>query len=403
MSNGTRSLTIVGGGRIDGRDDHPLVVADGRITEYAPGSPTDGPGPTIDADGLMICPGFVDLQINGGHGLDLATHPESMWELARRLPRHGVTSFLPTIISSPPAVTDRALVAFGRRPEDHRGAEPLGLHFEGPMLNPERAGAHPRANLVTPDPEIVARWTRSNGVALVTLAPELPGAVDLIRRLTGEGVVVSAGHTTATAAEADEGFAAGASMVTHLFNAMGPMSHRAPGLAGAALADDRVAVGLIVDGVHIDPLLVKVAWRAKGAKRVILVTDAVAAMGLDPGRYEFGGSTVTADNRSVRTETGVLAGSVLTMDRAVINTVEFTGCPLADAVAAASTTPAAAVGAGDRGHLSPGAVADVVLLGPDGAVAVTVCRGEIAFVGDGAVDRISGGALDEEGVSTWRS
>ncbi len=374
-----------------------VLVANGRIVDG------DGHGghsiATIDADGLVVAPGFVDLQINGGFGFDVAGEPETMWELGRLLPRHGVTSFLPTVISSPATVTDRALVALSRRPADHRGAEPLGLHFEGPMLNPERAGAHPPEHLVAPSPEITARWTRPNGVALVTIAPELPGAVELIERLTADGVAVSAGHSTATSAEAFAGFDAGSSMVTHLFNAMGPMSHRAPGLAGAAMADDRVAVGLIVDGVHVDPLMVKVAWRAKGPARVVLVTDAVGAMGLPAGRYELGGITVTADATSVRTETGVLAGSILTMDQAVRNTMAFTGCSLDEAVTAAATTPATVIGATERGHLRPGAVADVVLLEPDGSVAATICAGSIAYLADHATDRL----VDPQHTDSWRS
>lgn len=256
------------------------------------------------------------------------------------------------------------------------------------MLNPERAGAHDRRNLVSPDPELVARWSGAGGVALVTLAPELPGAVEVIERLRASDVVVSAGHSTATSSEAAAGFDAGMSMVTHLFNAMSPMGHRSPGLSGAALADERIAVGLIVDGVHVDPVAVKVAWRAKGPERVVLVTDAVAALGLGPGRHRLGDRLIVADETSVRTEDGILAGSVLTMDRAVANIVAFTGCDLADAVAAASTTPAAVIGATDRGHLRPGAVADVVMLEPDGSVAVTICRGLLAHVSELAADRI---------------
>ena len=395
---GNVSLRIVGGDPVGGG---PAIAGERIVGDARSDGATDHGGrpAVIDADGLVVAPGFIDLQINGGFGFDVAGEPETMWELARLLPRHGVTSFLPTIISSPAAVTDRALAAFANRPHDHRGAEPLGLHFEGPMLNPERAGAHSPANLVAPSPEITARWTRANGVALVTIAPELPGAVDLIARLTAEKVTVSAGHSVATAVEAVTGFDAGVSMATHLFNAMGPMSHRAPGLAGAALADDRIAVGLIVDGVHIDPTMVKVAWRAKGAARVVLVTDAVGAMGLGPGRYEMGGLTVTADATSVRTDTGILAGSILTMEQAVRNTIRFTDCPPAEAAIAASTTPAAVIGVADRGHLRPGAAADVVLLEPDGSVAVTICGGTVAHLADHAVDRLT----DPKGTVSWKS
>lgn len=396
MTDETQPIRIVGGTLVHDDARRPLTIVAGRITDHLDEGET---GTTVDADGLAVCPGFVDLQINGGFGLDVTGTPETMWKLGRLLPRHGVTSYLPTIVSSPASVTDRALAAFAGPPPGHRGAEPLGLHFEGPMLNPERAGAHEPGNLIAPDPEIVARWTRTSGVVLVTIAPELPGAAELIAGLRTDGVTVSAGHSMATATEAADGFDAGVSMVTHLFNAMGPMSHRAPGLAGAALADDRVAVGLIVDGVHVDPTMVKLAWRAKGPSLVVLVTDAVAAMGLDPGRYELGGRAVTADHTSVRTDGGVLAGSVLTMDRAVRNLIEFTGCSLRDAVAAASSAPAAAIGATDRGHLQPGAVADVVLLESDGSVAVTICGGVVAHVAESAAGRVT----DRKGAVPWRS
>ncbi len=389
-----RPLVIRGGTRLGEAIAGPLAMANGRIRDGAEDGPGGAPGGdgtiAIDADGLLVSPGFIDLQINGGHGLDLTTEPTSMWALGELLARHGVTAFLPTIISSPPAVTDRAMAALRVRPTDHRGAEPLGLHFEGPMLNPDRAGAHDAGNLVAPGPGLVTGWSRANGVALVTLAPELPGAAAVIERLIANGVTVSVGHSAATATEAAAAFDAGASMVTHLFNAMTPMGHRAPGLIGAALADHRVTVGLIADGVHVDPLVVKVAWRAKGPERVALVTDSVAAMGRGPGRHRLGDQTIIADTTGVRTTGGVLAGSALTMDRAVVNTVEFTGCTPADAVTAASATPAAAIGLSDRGHLGPGAVADVVLLEPGGDVAVTICGGRIAHVADGAADRIVG-------------
>lgn len=390
MSNAPPSiLTVRGGERLTDTGSSPLAVVDGRIVEAPPKYVEPGRGTTIEADGLLVAPGYIDLQINGGYGLDLATEPESMWELARSLPQHGVTSFLPTIISSPPTVTDRALAALTARPDGHHGAEPLGLHFEGPMLHPERAGAHDPANLVAPDPALVARWTRANGVALVTLAPELAGVMEVIDFLTANGVTVSAGHSTATASEAAAAFDAGVSMVTHLFNAMNPLNHRAPGLAGAALADERVAVGLIADGVHVDPVAVKVVWRAKRPERTVLVTDAVAAQGLGPGHHHLGNRVIVADTTSVRTEDGVLAGGVLTMDRAVVNAIAFTGCTIAEAVIAASTTPAEVIGSTDRGHLRPGAVADIVLLEANGSVAVTICRGRIAHLSGNAADRVA--------------
>lgn len=381
-------LSIVGGrlltdtGLGDGE-----VMLDGELIRSVDRWPS-GADPVIDADGLIVAPGFVDLQINGGHGLDLASDPASMWALGRLLPRHGVTSFLPTIVSSPSSVTDAAIEAFNQRPVDHQGAEPLGLHFEGPMLNPERAGAHRKANLSAVDRSVIGGWNRSTGVALVTMAPELPGAHPLIAELVAGGVVVSAGHSSATAAQARAGFDAGATMITHLFNAMAPLGHRAPNLVGIGLSDPRAFVGLIVDGVHVDPTVIDIAWKAKGPSGTVLVTDAVAPMGQGPGVYELGRNTITADDVRVVNEAGVLAGSVLTMDRAVRNLIDYTGCPTGEALVAAARTPTDVLGEPSRGRLTAGAIADLVLLDQQLEVQITICRGRVSYVAESAVRRL---------------
>jgi N-acetylglucosamine-6-phosphate deacetylase len=338
----------------------------------------------------MVAPGFIDLQINGGYGHDLITAPASMWELGRLLPRHGVTSFLPTFITSPPETTDEAIEALARRPAGYVGAEPVGLHFEGPMLNPNRRGAHPAGHLAPAEPSTIAGWDRARGVALVTIAPELPGGSAVIAELVKRGVSVSAGHTEADADQARAAKAAGVSLVTHLFNAMAPAGHRQPNLVGVALADSDLTVGLIVDGVHVDPVMVAATWRAKGPGEVVLVTDAVAPMGLGPGRFDLGRSTIIADQRSVRNEAGVLAGSVLSLDQAVRNLVAFTGCKPAEAIATVTATPARAAALNGRGGLEPGSVGDVVLLDEHLQVRLTVCGGRIAYVHDHEQARISG-------------
>lgn len=375
------------------------VVTDGD-TIRAPGSARPRPVTTIDASGLLVAPGFVDLQINGGYGHDIASEPRSLWDLGIELPRHGVTSFLPTIISSPPNTTAAAMAAIGDRPDGYRGAEPIGLHFEGPMLNGERRGAHPAAHLVEPALDIISTWSAANGVRLVTVAPELPGATEVIRQLVDRGVVVAAGHTEATAEETEAGMEAGVAMVTHLFNAMAPLGHRDPNLVGVALADRRLTVGLIADGLHVDPIVVTATLRAKGPGGIALVTDAVAPMGLGPGRYELAATTITADTESVRTDAGVLAGSILTMDQAVRNMMAFTGCDPAEAVGMATTTPATAIGEDGRGRIAPGAVADLVLLDDDLTVQLTICAGRLAHVDPAAEWRVAG--LDREDPS-WRS
>ncbi len=330
----------------------------------------------LDAAGAVVVPGFVDLQCNGGFGIDLTSEPEALWELARLLPRTGVTAWLPTIVSSPPGAIERALAAWARHPGGVV-AEPLGLHLEGPFLAPGRRGAHDPRHLSAPDPQRAASWSAATGVALVTLAPELPGALPLVRELVGRGVVVAAGHTDATAEEAAAAIEAGVSFVTHLFNAMAPLHHRSPGLAGVALADGRVRAGVIADGVHLHPLTVAVAWRSLGP-RLVLVTDAVAALGSHE-RTRLAGRALSQSPEGVRLADGTLAGSDLSMDRAVRNLVELTGCPLRDAAAAASAAPAAVLGRGALGRLAPGARGDVVVLTSAGEVAATVIGGQVAW------------------------
>jgi N-acetylglucosamine-6-phosphate deacetylase len=323
----------------------------------------------LDADGGIVVPGFVDLQCNGAGGIDLTAEPERLWEVAALLPRFGVTAWLPTIVTSPPDRVDRALAALGARPAGLGTiAEPLGLHVEGPFLNPVRRGAHDPALLADPaaDAGRIAGWSRETGVALVTLAPELPGALDLLRALTDRGVIVAAGHTDAGYDEMHAAVDAGVSMVTHLFNGMNALHHRAPGVPGAALSDERLHAGMIADGVHVDPAVVALAWRLLG-ERFVLVTDAVAPMGT-PG----------ATGQGVRLGDGTLAGADLPMDGAVRNLTAFTGCTLREAARAASAHPATVLGDPTRGHLDPGARGDLVVLSPDGEVRATVIAGEFA-------------------------
>lgn len=357
-------------------------------------------GLEIDASGLTVAPGFVDVQVNGGFGVDLASNAEGMWELGRKLTRHGVTSFLPTIISSPSSVTDAAIATLQDRPTGFAGAEPLGLHLEGPMLSPDRPGAHQVQNLAPPSLDLVAGWSQRNGVVLVTIAPELPGALDVISTLVERGVIVSAGHTESDASDARHAIAAGVTMVTHLFNAMAPLGHRKPSLVGVALADTSLVTGVIVDGVHVAPEIVAAIWNAKGSDGFVLVTDAVASMGMGPGIYELAGKTSIATEYDVRTNEGVLAGSVLSMDQAVRNLVQYTGCEPALALRSASTTPARVIGANDRGRIEPGTRADVILLDQQLSVQMTLCRGRLAFVADGAQARVPNQLLDQMHQST---
>ena len=366
------SLNVRGGRDPLGRR-MDLSIRDGILVE-------DTPATTIlDATGLTAAPGYIDLQVNGAFGNDFTTDPESIWAAATRLPETGVTSFLPTIITAPEGTVDAAREALRHRPGDFVGAQPIGLHVEGPMLSLEKRGAHPTELLA--ERASAHDWSPENGVALVTIAPEIPGALDTIRTLSDRGVVVSLGHSNATCNQAQAGARAGATFGTHLFNAMSLMTSREPGLAGFLLTDPEMRFGLINDGVHLHRRIVELAW-ATGRDRMILVTDAIAATGIGDGTYRLGSLVVTVTDMTVRREDGGLGGSVLTMDRAVRNLLAITGCTLEQAITAASGRPADLMGLADRGTLTTGRRADIVLLDRDAAVAATITAGRLAYVAD---------------------
>jgi N-acetylglucosamine-6-phosphate deacetylase len=362
--------------------DGTVLIVDGRIQTIAPSHQIKLPDRVrcIDATGLHLVPGFIDLQLNGAIGLDFTSEPRSIWPVAEFLPSTGVTSFLPTIITSPLTAVATAQTAItSNPPQGFLGATPLGLHVEGPFLHPDKKGAHNPTYLQLPTVEKVANWSPENGVRLVTLAPELDGALNVAKLLGKRGVVVSAGHSTATLAQATAGFDAGIRYGTHLFNAMPSLYHREPGLAGALLADNRATSGLIVDGEHVHPELVKLVWRLVGNGRLTLVTDAMAALGMPPGRYTLGDFAVQVDETTARLPSGTLAGSVLRMDTAVRNLINFTGCTLAEALPTVTRTPADLLGLPHKGRLVPGCDADLLLLTPDLQVHTTFIAGRIVY------------------------
>lgn len=334
----------------------------------------------VDLHGLTILPGFMDIQINGAFGKDFTKDPNSLWQVAAGLPRFGVTSFLPTVITSPPATIQHALEVWNEGPPaGFRGAIPLGYHLEGPMLNPGKKGAHNPAYMRLPMLELVAGWSPVNGVRLATLAPELPGAAEVIRLLVRQGVVVSAGHSLASYEQALQAVEQGVTCGTHLFNAMLPLDHRAPGLTGALLNLPELHTGIIADGVHAHPAMLELAWKAKSPHSLILVSDAMAALGMPPGRYHLGDFDVTVDETSARLPNGTLAGSILKMDAALRNWMAYTGCTLSQAAACASANPADLLGLKTKGRIRPGADADLVVLDSNREVAATLVGGEVVF------------------------
>jgi N-acetylglucosamine-6-phosphate deacetylase len=356
------SLQVRGGRDVHGvpRD---VMVVDGRVVD---GSTPASDAPVLDATGLVVAPGLVDLQVNGACGVDVTAHPERLWEVAAALPAYGVTSFLPTVITAAPEQRQRALATL-RDAQERRGARPLGLHLEGPMLAPERKGAHPDRWLRAPDERLVDRWSREAGVVVVTVAPELPDASEVIRSLVGRGVVVSIGHTSATTTQVEAAIRAGASCVTHLFNAMPPLGHREPGPVGTALGDDRLVAGVIADGHHVDPLTLRVAWRCLGPDRFLAVSDTTAALGLPDGATLLGEQDVVVAEGTVRLPDGTLAGSAASLLDCVGVLLRTTGCTLADAITTATTTPARVLGDRRLGRLDDGCHGDLVLLDHDPA------------------------------------
>jgi N-acetylglucosamine-6-phosphate deacetylase len=377
---GHNPLSVTGRLLVDGRFVvGALVVEGGRIVEVRADTVGALPGARLDAS--LVSPGLIDLQCNGAFGLEVGGDPAALAALASRLPASGVTTFLPTAVSAT-AAHYRAVAAAFAACRQAPGARLPGLHLEGPLLSPNRAGAHDPRAIAAADgtlDDVLDELVGAGVLGMVTLAPERPGALARVRRLVEAGVVVSLGHTDATFEQTVAGIDAGATLVTHLYNAMSGFHHRAPGAVGAALTDDRVAVSLIADGEHAQPAALKLALHAKGPDRIVLITDAVAAAGAPAGAYQLGGLPIVSDGVSARLADGTLAGSTLTMDRAVRAMVRLSGARVEDALAMASGVPAARVGLADRGGLAVGRRADLVLWSANLEVETTIVGGEIVF------------------------
>ena len=354
------SAALVAGRLVPG----DVEVVDGRVTAYGLSSP-NGHG--------IASPGFVDLQVNGFGGVDFLDADAGGFEHAgEALLETGVTAYLPTLITAPEENLVAALVEIGEAVA--RGPRILGAHVEGPFLSPRRLGTHPPSARRDPDPALLERILAAGPVRLFTLAPELPGALELVDLLVSRGITVSAGHSDATADEANAAFDRGVGTVTHLFNAMRPFSHRDPGVAGVALARPDVTVQVILDGVHLAPDTVRLVWRAAGG-RLALVTDAVAGAGVGgDGSYHLGDVAVEVRNGVVRRDDGVLAGSVLTMIEAVRN-LHALGVPLEAALDAATAVPARVIGA-ECGRIQAGSPADIVVLSEELEIERVLVAGE---------------------------
>ncbi|MCX8062522.1 MAG: N-acetylglucosamine-6-phosphate deacetylase [Anaerolineales bacterium] len=363
--------------------DACISISEGRITQIAPYDKAKQPfqGQKIECRGWIASPGWIELQINGAYGVDFAEEPHRIWEVAARLPEFGFTAFLPTIVTSPLPVFRQAIEVWKAGPPfGWKGAFPLGLHFEGPFLNPKKKGAHNPQFLQLPKLELVTDWDAANGVRLVTLAPELPGALELGQSLRQRGVTLAIGHSFATYDEAIAAFEQGFCYVTHLYNAMTPLEYRAPGLVGAILTHPEITVSLIADGVHVHPSMLKLAYQTRDPEHVVLVTDAMSALGMPPGQYPLGGhQEVFVDERSARLKDGTLAGSILKPADALRNMMEYCGVFMESILPCLTSTPAHVLGLTTKGRLEIGADADLTLLDSQGNPTMTIVGGEIVY------------------------
>ena len=364
--------------------ENPLIeIEDGRIASIS-STKESWATPTHHFSGATLAPAFFDIHFHGAAGHDvMEATPDALSAIGKLLARHGTANYLATTVTAPLEATLRSLSALAKiikKPDllPAGYARPIGIHLEGPFLSHTKRGVQPAEHLLKPDiGTFNDLFEASEGlIRVATVAPELPDAIELIEHARTLGVRVSLGHSDATRESAHAAIDAGAVSATHTFNAMRPLDHRDPGILGVVLTDDRLFAELICDGIHVDPQMVRLWWRAKGADRAILVTDAMSAAGMPDGEYQLGGFAVQVSNGRA-TARGVLAGSVLTQDRALSNFVEFTGAPLDRALRLLTTNPATMTGI-NTGSLAQDQPADFVVIDAAGTVHTTFIDGKLA-------------------------
>ncbi|BAH45465.1 probable N-acetylglucosamine-6-phosphate deacetylase [Brevibacillus brevis NBRC 100599] len=372
----------------DGQELHNglVVVGNGTIT-YAGKAEEYGkalPDHVVTVEDSWICPGFVDMHMHGIDGYDtMDGTPESLQAISTALARHGVTSFLATTMTAPYAQLEQVLVNIAQNSKEGLlGAQAIGIHLEGPWINPRYKGAQKEENIAIPKLDAVQKlYGLSEGlIKVVTIAPEQPEALEAIAWLKERDVIVSAGHTGATFAQATEAVDAGVRHFTHCFNAMTGLHHREPGVVGAAMYHEQLSTELIADGIHVHPAVMKILYRVKTAERLALVSDSMRAAAMGEGTYDLGGQEVHVHDNQAKLADGTLAGSILTLNRAVGNMVTLSGVSLPDAVEMASLTPASILGFGERkGRLAAGYDADITVLNTQFDVTMTFVAGKEVY------------------------
>jgi N-acetylglucosamine-6-phosphate deacetylase len=366
----------------DGFIDHPLIVVeDGLIRSITARSEAGVRAVTHDFGDATLTPGLLDIHMHGCAGKDvMEATPEALRTVSRYLADHGVTEYLATTVTAPLDATLRSLAGLShlvRRGEHTDVAEPVGIHIEGPFVSHAKKGMHPAEHILEPSPALLDRlWEASEGqIRLMTIAPEVSGAIETIQRATELGIRASIGHSDASKSDTLKAIAAGATTATHTFNAMRPYGHREPGILGVVLDDDNLYSDLICDGIHVAPEAVRLWFKAKGQAKAILITDSLQATGMPNGLYTLGVTRVHVEDGVCTTDEGVLAGSIITLQQAIERFRSFTGSDLATAVHLASRNPSAMLGRGSQ--LTPGKPANLNAYASDGVLLATIVRGKI--------------------------
>ena len=365
-----------------------IIVEKGRIREIMNeeelSTATLTGAEVIEGKDKFIVPGYIDIHVHGGGGSDVMDGDyEAINQIAIAHSHFGTTSFLPTTMTMSKDKIIRSLRSICEAvKKGTAGAEILGIHMEGPYINPEKKGAQKEEDIKKISIEEFLEFNQASGnlIRLVTIAPEMPGAIGLIKYLYKQGIIASVGHTNATYVQTQAGIQAGLSHVTHVFNAMRELHHREPGVVGAALTSPELTVEVIADGIHIHPIVLKILTKIKEGEKIVLITDAMRATGLKDGTYDLGGQEVIVAKGQARLKDGTLAGSVLTMDKAVKNMVNKVGIQLPKAIQMASFNPARSIGIDDKkGSLEPGKDADIVILNKNLETELTIVAGKIVY------------------------
>ena len=365
-----------------------IIIEKGRIREIANkeelSTATLTGAEVIEGKDKFIAPGYIDIHVHGGGGSDVMDGDyEAINQIAIAHSHFGTTSFLPTTMTMSKDKIIRSLRSICEAvKKGTAGAEILGIHMEGPYINPEKKGAQKEEEIKKISIEEFLEFNQASGnlIRLVTIAPEMPGAIGLIKYLYKQGIIASVGHSNATYVQTQAGIQAGLSHVTHTFNAMRGLHHREPGVVGAALTSPELTVEVIADGIHIHPIVLKILTKIKEGEKIVLITDSMRAAGLKEGTYDLGGQEVIVTKGQARLKDGTLAGSVLTMDKAVKNMVNKVGIQLSKAIQMASFNPAKSIGVDDKkGSLEPGKDADIVILNKNLEAELTMVAGKIVY------------------------